>query len=74
MGYPRGCIAKKSCDYAVSIASDNVRDIYSFHIIGNKSAGYVAIGLSEDRVMVNGFLNIIMQLLVGSVDKRLNLR
>lgn len=51
-GYPNGCTATRSCDVAVSIASDNVGNRYSFHMFALRAPGYVAVGLSEDGIMV----------------------
>ena len=59
MGYPDGCVATKSCDYAAAIANDNVRNMFSFHIIGKKAPGYVAIGLYDDRLMVNNLFRYL---------------
>lgn len=58
-GVPEGCIKIQTCNVAVAITSD-YNNRYIFYLLANtieyKAPAYVAVGLSEDALMVNEYV------------------
>lgn len=50
-GVPDGCIIQQNCKVAVAVIADR-GERYVFYLIGQNSPAYIAVGLSEDAIMV----------------------
>lgn len=45
------CVKTESCTFAVAVSSD-FNNKFTFHLMGDRSPAFVAVGLSTDAVMV----------------------